>query len=257
MDRRKAGEVALSTEEAEGWIVTQAIHPFRLTLMKGGVEMGAIQFNILWKYWDLYLEGFLNTLQASVIALVGSFVLGTIVAVMRISPVKPLNWLGTAYVEFIRNIPILLIVFIFFLGPSALGLSLSGFAAGTIGLTIYTASFIAEAIRAGIQAVPKGQTEAARSSGLTYAQTMGLIVLPQALKMVVPALGNQFLNLVKNSSVLSVVAGLDLMYYADLISTKSFVTFSVYIFVALFYLVITIPLSFGVAYLERRMARTH
>ncbi|WP_036745701.1 amino acid ABC transporter permease [Paenibacillus sp. UNC451MF] len=219
--------------------------------------MGAIQFNILWKYWDLYLEGFLNTLQASVIALVGSFVLGTIVAVMRISPVKPLNWLGTAYVEFIRNIPILLIVFIFFLGPSALGLSLSGFAAGTIGLTIYTASFIAEAIRAGIQAVPKGQTEAARSSGLTYAQTMGLIVLPQALKMVVPALGNQFLNLVKNSSVLSVVAGLDLMYYADLISTKSFVTFSVYIFVALFYLVITIPLSFGVAYLERRMARTH
>ncbi|WP_282939215.1 amino acid ABC transporter permease [Paenibacillus sp. RC67] len=219
--------------------------------------MGAIQFNILWKYWDLYLEGFLNTLQVSVIALIGSFVLGTLIAIMRISPVKPLNWLGTAYVEFIRNIPILLIVFLFFLGPSALGLSLSGFAAGTIGLTIYTASFIAEAIRAGIQAVPKGQNEAARSSGLTYGQTMGYIILPQALKMVIPALGNQFLNLVKNSSVLSVVAGLDLMYYADLISTKSFVTFSVYIFVALFYLVITIPLSFGVAYLERRMARTH
>lgn len=219
--------------------------------------MGAIQFNILWKYWDLYLEGFLNTLQASIIALIGSFVLGTLIAIMRISPMKPLNWLGTAYVEFIRNIPILLIVFLFFLGPSALGLSLSGFAAGTIGLTIYTAAFIAEAIRAGIQAVPKGQTEAARSSGLTYGQTMSSIILPQALKMVIPALGNQFLNLVKNSSVLSVVAGLDLMYYADLISTKSFVTFSVYIFVALFYLIITIPLSFGVAYLERRMARTH
>ncbi|MBE1444063.1 amino acid ABC transporter permease [Paenibacillus sp. OAS669] len=219
--------------------------------------MDAIQFHILWKYWDLYLEGFLNTLQASVIALVGSFLLGTLIAVMRISPVKPLNWLGTAYVEFIRNLPILLIVFLFFLGPSALGLSLSGFAAGTLGLTIYTAAFIAEAVRAGIQAVPKGQTEAARSSGLTYGQTMGHIVLPQAMKMVIPAMGNQFLNLVKNSSVLSVVAGLDLMYYADLISTKSFVTFSVYIFVAVFYLLITIPLSFGVAYLERRMARAH
>ncbi|WP_079913696.1 amino acid ABC transporter permease [Paenibacillus sp. 32352] len=219
--------------------------------------MDAIQFHILWKYWDLYLEGFLNTLQASVIALVGSFLLGTLIAVMRISPVKPLNWLGTAYVEFIRNLPILLIVFLFFLGPSALGISLSGFAAGTLGLTIYTAAFIAEAVRAGIQAVPKGQTEAARSSGLTYGQTMGHIVLPQAMKMVIPALGNQFLNLVKNSSVLSVVAGLDLMYYADLISTKSFVTFSVYIFVAVFYLLITIPLSFGVAYLERRMARAH
>lgn len=219
--------------------------------------MDTMNFNILFKYWDMYMEGFLNTLQASVIALIGSFLLGTVVAVMRIAPVKPLNWLGAVYVEFIRNIPIILIVFLFFLGPSALGFSLSGFAAGTIGLTIYTASFIAEAIRAGIQAVPRGQTEAARSSGLTYIQTMGYIILPQALKIVIPALGNQFLNLVKNSSVLSVVAGLDLMYYADLISTKSFVTFSVYIFVALFYLVITIPLSFGVAYLERRMARTN
>jgi len=219
--------------------------------------MDKINFDIVVKYWDMYMEGFLNTLQASIIALIGSFVLGTVIAVMRIAPIRPLNWLGAVYVEFIRNIPIILIVFLFFLGPSALGFSLSGFAAGTIGLTIYTASFIAEAIRAGIQAVPKGQAEAARSSGLTYNQAMGYVILPQALKIVIPALGNQFLNLVKNSSVLSVVAGLDLMYYADLISTKSFVTFSVYIFVAVFYLVITIPLSYGVAYLERRMARAH
>lgn len=215
-----------------------------------------LNWKLLEKYWPMYMEGFLHTLEASVIALIGSLILGTLVAVMRICPIRPLSALGAAYVEFIRNIPLLLIVFLFFLGPSSLGFPLSGFAAGTLGLTVYTSSFIAEAIRAGILAVPAGQTEAARSSGLTYAQTMRYIVLPQATKIVIPPLGNQFLNLVKNSSVLSVVAGLDLMYYADLISTKSFVTFSVYIFVALFYLLLTIPLSFGVAYLERRMARS-
>jgi putative glutamine transport system permease protein len=219
--------------------------------------MDKMKFDILFKYWDTYMEGFWNTLQISLIALIGSFILGTIIAVMRIAPFKPLNWLGTAYVEFIRNIPLILIVFIFFLGPSTLGFTLSGFAAGTIGLTVYTAAFIAEAVRAGIQAVSKGQSEAARASGLTYNQAMRYIVLPQALKIVIPPMGNQFLNLVKNSSILSVVAGLDLMYYADLISSKTYVVFSVYIFVALFYLVITVPLSIGLAYLEKRMAKTH
>jgi putative glutamine transport system permease protein len=216
-----------------------------------------LNFSILIKYWDMYMEGFLNTLQVSLIALVGSFILGTLLAVMRISPFKLLNWFSAAFVEFIRNVPLILIVFLLFLGPSSLGLPLSGFVAGTLGLTIYTAAFIAEAVRAGIQAVPKGQSEAARASGLTYTQNMRYIVLPQAIKIVIPPIGNQFLNLVKNSSVLSVVAGLDLMYYADLVSTKTFVTFSVYIFVALFYLVITIPISFGLAYLERRIAKSH
>nr|WP_275984094.1 amino acid ABC transporter permease [Paenibacillus hamazuiensis] len=203
------------------------------------------------------MKGFLGTIEVSLIALIASFVLGTIIAVMRIAPVKALNWLGTVYVEFIRNIPLLLVVYFFFLASPALGRPLDGFVAGTIGLTVYTAAFIAEAVRAGIQAVAKGQTEAARSSGLTYIQTMRYIVLPQAIRVVIPPLGNQFLNLVKNSSVLGVVAGLDLMYYADIISTRTFVTFDVYIFVALFYLVLTIPISFGVRYLEKRMARHH
>lgn len=213
-----------------------------------------LNFQILTKYWDLYLEGFLNTLQASLIALAASLVLGMIVAVMRIAPVKPLNWLGAAYVELLRNIPLLLIVFFFFLGPSAFNLALSPFVAGTIGLSVYTSAFIAEAIRAGIQTVPKGQLEAARSCGLSYLQAMRYVILPQAFRIVIPPLGNQFLNLVKNSSVLGVIAGLDLMYYADIISTRTFVTFSVYIFAALFYLVITIPLSAAVHFLERRLA---
>ncbi|WP_349305431.1 amino acid ABC transporter permease [Bacillus sp. FJAT-50079] len=216
-----------------------------------------MRFSILTKYFDMYWEGFLATLTISIIALIASFLIGAIIAVMRITPIAPLRWIGTAYVEFFRNIPLLVIAFFFYFGTPALGLQLSGFTSGTIALTIYTSAFIGEAIRSGILSVPKGQTEAARSSGLTYLQTMRMIILPQAIKIVIPPIGNQFINLVKNSSILALIAGTELMYQADLISAKTYVVFDVYIFVALFYLVITIPLSFGVGYLEKRLATTN
>jgi aspartate/glutamate/glutamine transport system permease protein len=212
-----------------------------------------MDFSILTGYFDVYMEGFLNTLLSSVIALIGSFLLGALIAVFRISNVKGLRWFGAGYVEFVRNIPLLLVVYIFYYGPSALGLSLEGFTAGTIGLAVYTSAFIAEAIRAGIMAVPKGQTEAARSSGLNYIQTMVHIILPQAIKLVIPPLGNQFINLIKNSSVLTLVAGLDLMYFADIVSTDTYRTFDTYIFVALFYLALTLPLSYGIRVWERKL----
>jgi aspartate/glutamate/glutamine transport system permease protein len=215
-----------------------------------------LRYSILLEHWDMYLQGFANTLKASVLALIGSLVIGIIIAIFRIAPIRPLNWIGTVYVEFIRNIPLILIVFVFFVGFPAIGIRFNPFTAGTLGLTVYTAAFIAEVIRSGILAVPKGQMEAARSSGLTYLQTMRYVILPQAIKIVIPPLGNQFINLVKNSSVLGVIAGLDLMYFGDLISSETFVTFDVYIFVALFYLVLTIPLSLGVGYLERRLAKS-
>ncbi|MCQ6265352.1 amino acid ABC transporter permease [Fictibacillus sp. WQ 8-8] len=213
-----------------------------------------LDFTILIDNFDTYIDGFVNTLKASLLALVCSFILGVIFAVMRISPLKIFQIIGTAFVEFVRNIPLILILFIFYYGLPSLGMKLSGFQAGTIALSIYTAAFIAEAIRAGILSVDKGQMEAGRSSGLTYIQTMRYIILPQAIKIVIPPLGNQFINLVKNSSILGVVAGLDLMYFGDSISSATYVVFDVYIFVAMFYLVLTIPLSLFVGYLERRLA---
>jgi len=215
-----------------------------------------LDFTILTDYFgDYYAKGFLNTIYASILGLFGSFILGTVIAVFRIAPTRLLNWIGTAYVEFIRNIPLVLVAFIFYYGLSTLEIvKLSGFAAGTVALSVYTAAFIAEAIRAGILSIPKGQTEAARSSGLTYLQTMRYIILPQAIKVVIPPLGNQFINLVKNSSILGVIAGLDLMYYGDLIASETFATFDTYIFVAVFYLALTVPLTFGVNYLERKWA---
>ncbi|UQZ34794.1 glutamine ABC transporter permease [Paenibacillus sp. PK3_47] len=216
-----------------------------------------MDFSILTDYFGMYMEGFKGTVLSSVLALIGSFLLGAVIAVFRITPVRVLRWFGTGYVEFVRNIPLLLVVYIFYYGPSVIGFTLDGFKAGTIGLAVYTSAFIAEAIRAGIMAVPKGQTEAARSSGLSYIQTMLYIILPQAIKLVIPPLGNQFINLIKNSSVLTIVAGLDLMYFADGISTETYRTFDTYIFVALFYLVLTLPLSFGVRIWERRLQRKY
>jgi len=210
-------------------------------------------FNILSTHIDEYLFGLLTTLTVSLLALVGSLILGTVVAILCVSPFSLVVISGRIYVEFIRNIPLLLQIFLFYYGLPALDIPISAFVAGTLGLTIYTSAFIAEAIRAGILAVPHGQSEAARATGLTYLQNFQYIVLPQAFKIVIPAIGNQFINLVKNSAILSVIAGMDLMYHADLIATKTFHTFETYLLVALFYLLLTIPLSIWVNWLEHHL----
>lgn len=203
---------------------------------------------------DILLEGFKSTLYSSTIALVISLIIGTLLAILQISTNKGVRILANAYVEFFRNIPLLIIVMFFYVVVPLYWFQIDGFTAGTIGLTIYTSAFIAETIRAGILSVPKGQMEAGLSTGFTYSQTMRYIVLPQAVKIVIPPLGNQFINLVKNSSVLAMVAGLDLMYQGDLIASETFNTFETYILIGLLYLIITLPLTYMMAYIERRLA---
>lgn len=205
---------------------------------------------LIQSYTPILIEGFQNTLMASIIALIFSTIIGTFMAMVQVSQSKVLRGLATAYVEFFRNIPLLVIVMFFYVVVPMYWFSITGFQAGVIGLTIYTSSFIADNVRAGILSIDKGQTEAGLSQGLTYWQTMWYIVLPQAIRVVIPPLGNQFINLVKNSSVLAMVAGLDIMYYGDLIASETFITVDTYIVVALFYLLITIPLTFGVRKLE-------
>jgi putative glutamine transport system permease protein len=214
-----------------------------------------LDFSFLELYEQEFIDGFITTVTVSLFALVLSLVLGTIIAVFRISGVTPLEWLGTAYVEFFRNTPLVVQVFFFWVGLPSLGIDLPTFFVGSFGLAIYTSSYIAEAIRAGIQSVPKGQMEAARSSGLSYIQAMRYVILPQAFKLIIPPLGNQFLNLVKNSSVLAIIAGGDLMYAAD-VAAVEYDIIPIYIFVGILYLLLTIPLSIGVNYLERRLAKS-
>ena len=204
-------------------------------------------------YGSTFVDGFKITIYSSILALLFSLIIGTLMAIFQLSKNKLISSLAKAYVEFFRNIPLLIIVMFFYVVVPLYWISFDGFQAGTIGLTIYTSAFIAETVRSGIQTVPKGQTEAGLSAGLTYSQTMRYIVLPQAFKIVVPPLGNQFINLVKNSSILAIVAGLDLMYQGDLIASETFNTFDTYIIVGLFYLVITLPLSYLMVYLEKKM----
>ena len=208
---------------------------------------------ILTTYSDVLIDGFLNTLYSSIIALFFSLIIGTLMAILQLAKNKWISGLANAYVEFFKNIPLLIIVMFFYVVVPLYWFSINGFTAGTIGLTIYTSAFIAETVRAGIMGVPKGQTEAGLSTGLTQNETMRYIVLPQAFKIVIPPLGNQFINLVKNSSVLAMVTGLDLMYQGDLIASETFNTFDTYILIGLIYLIITLPLTYLMSYIERRL----
>ncbi|MCI1893237.1 MAG: amino acid ABC transporter permease [Lactobacillus sp.] len=209
-------------------------------------------FKIMFSNWDALLSGLGYTLLASVIALIASLIIGTAFALMEISLHKWVRVIGKAYVEFIRNIPLLVIAMAFYVIVPQFIMQMDGFTAGTIGLTIYTSAFIAETVRAGIQSVPNGQMEGARSNGLSYMQAMTHVVFPQAIKLVIPPLGNQFINLVKNSSVLAFVAGFDLMYQGKLIANATFNTFDTYLAVGVLYLVITMPMSYAMRYLEKR-----
>ena len=205
------------------------------------------------QYWPLLLEGFVNTLIASVIALFFSLLVGSLMGILQVSLNKIISSLANAYVEFFRNIPLLIIVMFFYVVIPMYWVGISGFWAGTIGLIIYTSSFIADNVRAGILTVPKGQMEAGLSQGMKRMQIMRYVILPQAIRIVLPPLGNQFINLVKNSSILAMVAGLDLMYYGDFVAMETFNTLSTYVLVGLIYLVITLPLTYFTRKLEEKL----
>ena len=210
--------------------------------------------NLLTNNWSEFISGFGWTLLSSVVALFFSLIIGSLFAIFEVVPNKAVRIIGNIYVEVFRNIPLLVITMFFYLVIPLYITKINGFTAGTIGLTIYTSAFIAETVRAGINSVDVGQMEAARSQGMTFWQAMRYIVLPQAFKYVIPPLGNQFVNLVKNSSVLAFVAGFDLMYQGNAIASQTFETVNTYIIVGLFYLVITLPISYYMQHLERKLA---
>src|SRR5699024_9671220 len=142
--------------------------------------------SLLQQYWPLLLEGFINTLIASMIALVFSLIIGSLMGMLQVTSNKIVSGLTNAYVEFFRNIPLLIIVMFFYVVIPMYWVGISGFWAGTIGLTIYTSSFIADNVRAGILTVPKGQMEAGLSQGMKQMQIMRYVILPQAIRIVLP-----------------------------------------------------------------------
>ncbi len=205
---------------------------------------------------SLYWEGFRTTLALTLISAAIALVLGTVLGAFRVSPVAPLRWFGTTYVELVRNTPLTMVfIFFVFVGPQLGFTPSSFFVPAVLALSIYTAAFVCEAVRSGVNSVGVGQAEAARAVGLTFTQTLRAVVMPQALRTVIPPLINIFIALTKNSSV---AGG---FFVADLFGTGRRLAnanpgdvVAVLIGVAVCYLVITIPAGILAGVLERRVA---
>jgi putative glutamine transport system permease protein len=205
--------------------------------------------------FPLLLDGLRVTLQLAVGSVLLALVLGVLVAVLRVSPLPPLRFLGAAYVEFLRNTPLLAHMFFWVFGLPFIGIRLPEFSGALLALGFYTSAFVAEATRAGILSINKGQVEAARSLGLSYVQTMRRVILPQALSITVPPIGNLAIAATKNTSVASSVLVMDLMYQGQVINARTFATYETFALVGLLYLLLTVPLARGVSVLERRLTR--
>lgn len=203
---------------------------------------------------DVFVQGMRTTVSLTVLSFGVALVIGTVVAACRVSPVPPLRWAGTLYVESIRNTPLTLLFLLFYFGLTKVGFLYSPFTTGVIVLGGYTGAFVAEMVRSGINAVSVGQAEAARSLGLTFPQVLGLIVLPQALRTVVAPLGGLFVALVKNSSIASVIAVGELQYEVSRLVNDTARPIPLFLGACAAYLVITIPSGVLIEALDRRLA---
>jgi glutamate transport system permease protein len=205
---------------------------------------------------SLYWEGFRTTLSLTLISASIALVLGTVLGAFRVSPVAPLRWFGTTYVELVRNTPLTLVfIFFVFVGPQLGFTPSSFFVPAVLALSIYTAAFVCEAVRSGVNSVGVGQAEAARAVGLTFTQTLRAGVMPQALRTVIPPLINIFIALAKNSSVAGGFFVADLFGIGRrLANANPGDVVAVLIGVAVCYLVITIPAGILAGVLERKVA---
>lgn len=212
---------------------------------------------IVTRYWDVFLiKGLSTTLALSAIAVFFGAIIGTLLAFGKMGKSRILRGIITAYVEIIRGTPSLLQVYVgYFVVPLLLpSLNVSTYASVAIALTINSSAYVSEVIRSGIQAVDKGQTEAARSLGLTQSQAMIKVVLPQAVKNILPALGNEFITIIKETSLASTFFVGDLMTSYLTVNGKEFLPLQCLLIVGIIYFILTFILGRGVSALERRLS---
>ncbi|HDB5854907.1 TPA: ABC transporter permease subunit [Staphylococcus aureus] len=206
------------------------------------------------KYGSFFLKGIKITILISLIGVALGSILGAFVALMKLSKIKIISWIASIYIEILRGTPMLVQVFIVFFGiTAALGLDISALVCGTIALVINSSAYIAEIIRAGINAVDKGQMEAAHSLGLNYRQTMKSVIMPQAIKNILPALGNEFVTLIKESSIVSTIGVGEIMFNAQVVQGISFDPFTPLLVAAALYFVLTFVLTRIMNMIEGRL----
>ena len=215
------------------------------------------------RYHNFFYEGIRNTLIISAFSVLAGTVLGTLMAMMRMSKILPLRMIAVAYIEFIRGTPLMVQLMFIFYGLPMIGIKFpdvsfipdfSRFAAGIVAMSINSCAYVAEIIRSGIQAVDSGQMEAARSIGYSHPQAMAYVVLPQAIRNILPALGNEFVVVIKESSIVSVIGIADLMFRTKDVIAVTYRTMASLAIVAIIYFCMTFLGGRLIAWMERRMS---
>ena len=222
-------------------------------------------FSFFPKYGTAFIRGIEYTLLLAIVSVLLAVIPALLLALMRLSKNKPIKWLAGAYIAVFRSTPMLVQLSIIYYGLFyAISLpritlfgfvDISRFIPGVVALALNSSAYVAEIFRAGILAVDQGQTEAARSLGLSRWQSMRLVVLPQAIKNVLPALANEVVTMVKESSICSVIGMMELMWGAKTVATTTYVTLGPYVFAAVIYFCINFPASKAIEAVERRMRR--
>lgn len=217
---------------------------------------------LLEKYYPFFLEGVKNTLIIAFASVVIGIFFGTLMAIMRMSKIKPLKWISCAYIEFIRGTPLMVQLMFIFYGLPMIGITFpdisfipnfSRFMAGIVAMSMNSCAYVAEIIRSGIQAVDSGQLEAARSIGFKYGESMTIVVLPQAVKNILPALGNEFISVIKESSIVSVIGIADLMFRTNDVIAVTYRSLPCLAIAACMYFVLTFTGGRLISFLEKRM----
>ena len=211
-----------------------------------------LDFSVLLPYLHMFWKGVVVTIQASALGVLFGSALGIFIGAFRVMPFKPLRWLMATYIYVLRGTPLMIQLFLIYFGLPALGINLEAFTAGIIGIGINSSGYVGEIVRGGIEGVAQGQWEASKMLGLSYWQTMKIIILPQAIRHMLPAIGNEFVTLIKESSLLSVLAISDLTMVGQQVRSVTYASFETFIFVALIYLFLTSVTSGALQLLESR-----
>lgn len=213
----------------------------------------SFNFDLVVRAVPLLLLGAIVTIQITAMSVAGGVVIGLFVGIARICNLKPLRVLSALYVDFIRGTPLLVQIFlVYFAIPMITGQHMNPFISAIAACSVNSGAYVAEIFRAGIQAIDSGQMEAGRSLGLSWGQTMRYIIVPQAFKQVIPPLGNEFIALLKDSSLVSVIGFEELTRRGQLIIARTYASLEIWLCVALIYLTMTISISRLIAWLERR-----
>lgn len=213
---------------------------------------------IISKYGSFFAKGMGITLGLAAFGVAIGVVVGTLIAMLRLSRFHLVRLIAVAYIEIVRGVPLLVQVFFaYYALPMFLNIDTSGFATGAIVLGLNSAAYVAEIVRAGIQSIDKGQSEAARSLGMSASLCMLRVVLPQAIRNILPALGNEFVVIIKESSLVSVIGVKDLMFQTQTVKNNSYVIFETLLICAGIYFVLTFTLSKLVGKAEANLRRTN